>query len=309
MLLNKAVSAILIDFLTAQDLSNEYASQISRKYKQYRNGKENILNNFDAPASVLKEIELELQFTITSVDESMDDGLDVEETWGNCVNIADEVVESTILDKIRELISTIKGELPQFASYDSEQSGILLTTMAEENQNNQVTNLQKFLTCIEDNLDNDDFKDSLKQKITQKLFKTSKSNFLRGNTLNKETVQAIIIDKLGEGILRHSDFCEMFKLIQELKPGDVTTDEAIKKIQSLAKDIFQDASNFVDETYARRLIQKFSGFFPHAEIMASPDFLRELPPEIISSLKIKTKMESYQWTISESGESLQKVRD
>ncbi|NES90643.1 hypothetical protein, partial [Okeania sp. SIO2B9] len=154
MLLRKVVSAILTDFVGAQDLSNEYASQISRKYKQYRNGKENILNNFESPVSLLKEIDLELKFTIIDIDEISSDALDIEESWGNCRNIADEVIKPVIRE-MQALIGTILQDIPGLVSSDDQIRSTLLETDApEDRQNTRVQNLQNLWSSIRNNLDN-----------------------------------------------------------------------------------------------------------------------------------------------------------
>lgn len=311
MLLSKVVSAILIDFVTAQDLSNEYASQISRKYKQYRDGKENILNNFDAPASILKEIDLELKFAVTDLT-NISYGLDVEKTWEQCRNLTKEAVDSAIKE-IKSLLTTIISEISDLQG--SEQtSGAILTE--SEPPKSQQSNNQEILrdTWIEvrQNLNDPDFIDSVNKRIYQKLFKTIKSLFLRGHeNIKINTVKSIIEEKLLEGICEHPDFQEAIKSTQEIVMGSnsESSERITTEIRNRSRQMFnQIVNNTVDERDVRTLIQKLPEGVPHAEVMMTPGFLRELPIEAISSLKIKAEMERYQWTASETGDHLHKVK-
>ncbi|MDJ0599823.1 MAG: hypothetical protein QNJ37_13385 [Crocosphaera sp.] len=99
MQLSKVVGAILNDLSTAQDLVNEYSSQLSYKYKkkQVTDEDDNILSNFQVPAAVLREISLDLRFVIKEINP---DGfvLDVDKTQGKCDEIARAAVIHLLLD-------------------------------------------------------------------------------------------------------------------------------------------------------------------------------------------------------------------
>lgn len=305
MLLSKVVGAILTDFVTAQDLSNEYASQISRKYKQYKDSKENILNNFDVPASVLKEIDLELKFAVTDLnDESY--GLDVEETWGNCQDIADKAVTSVIRPLQDVIHNVISAVLPTLLTSQQQP-----TPEVQSRETNLRREIEGIWTKVSNNLNNDKFKEYLKKKITQKLFKTCKGQFLRGREgIDIEIVKEIVRDKLQEGILKHPDIQEAIKSTQEIATMIDTTANVRGYVQQMTTAISRIPENTdnINERNVRKLIQKLPGVVPHADIMITPSFLRELPIEIISSLKITVQMDSYKWALTETGESLNKAK-
>ena len=310
MLLSKVVAAILIDFVIAQDLSNEYASQISRKYKQYRDSKDNILNNFDAPASVLREIELELKFAIIDLNEAMSFGLDVEETWGNCRNIADEVVNYSIR-QMQPLIERLISELPEPEPAPS--NSILPTTETSASPPSSLrTELQTLWREISKNLlERDDFVESVKRKVYQKLFKVSKSLALRERDIDVTSVREIVQDKLEEGIFKHPDLQKAIKKTQEIvSRGDPEVSNRVyASIQEHAKEIFaQAATEKVNDEDVSTLIQKLPERLPQTEVMVAPDFLSELPVGILSSLKITAQMDGYQWTITETSENLSRVK-
>lgn len=312
MLLSKVVAAILIDFVIAQDLSNEYASQISRKYKQYRDSKDNILNNFDAPASVLREIELELKFAIMDLNEVISFGLDVEETWGNCRKLADEVVNYSIR-QLQPLIETLILELPDPQPQPASTSSILpRAETSEPPQTTPRTELQNLWGEIRRNLlERDDFVESVKRKVYQKLFKVSKSLFLRGRDIDVSSVREIVQDKLEEGIFKHPDLQEAVKKTEKIvsRVNAVTPNQVYDAIQSRAQEIFEQAANEkVNDENVSTLIQKLPEMLPQTDVMVTPDFLRELPIGILSSLKITAQMEGYQWTITETSENLSRVK-
>ena len=47
----------------------------------------------------------------------------------------------------------------------------------------------------------------------------------------------------------------------------------------------------------------------NADIIVNPTELKELPQEMISSLRIKAQLDNYRWMISETSQSLQKVQE
>lgn len=47
----------------------------------------------------------------------------------------------------------------------------------------------------------------------------------------------------------------------------------------------------------------------NANIIVNPDELKEIPQEMISSLKISAQLDNYRWMIAETSQSLQKVQE
>ncbi|MDJ0599819.1 MAG: hypothetical protein QNJ37_13365 [Crocosphaera sp.] len=310
MLLRKIVSAILVDLVSAQDLSNEYASQISRKYKQYRNSQENILNNFDAPASLLKEIDFDLKFGFTDlIDAGL--GLDVEITWGNCRDLAEESVKEAIKemqDFLREDAIEAIGNL-----ISSEPRGVGITDRIEEQESERDKDRREITdewNKIHENLDKEEYLESVTQMITQKLFQTCKSIFLRGGeSIDIDTVKTIVQDKLQEGVLKHPDIQETIQDTQERAKKYDPNAKVPSYVQNTSQEIFENTVEQIQQREVRQLIQKLPGIVPHADIMIAPSLLRELPIEILSSLTMRVTMDSYTWTITERGESLHKAKN
>ena len=305
MLLSKVVSAILTDFIAAQDLSNEYASQISRKYKQYRDGNENILNNFDAPASLLKEVDLDLKFSVAGLNDDSY-SLDIEETWNNCEKLASEAVKY-VIPRIQALIERIIPEIPRLVGTEGASQSIDNST-AETN--NSTIEVQGIWREVKNNLEKEEFIDSVKKKVYQKLFKTGKGLFLRGReSIEFETVKEIVKEKLQEGILDHPDFQESVKSTQEILP-QVRRDQILTYIKDNTENIFTETADAtVTERAVRTLLRKFAGVASHADVMLTPSFLRELPIETVSSLRLTAEMERYKWALTETGESLNKAKN
>ena len=99
MQLSKVVGAILNDLSKAQDLANDYSSQLSHKYKkkQVENKDDNILSNFQVPAVVLREISFDLKFVIKEI--NLDGfALDVDKTLGKCDEIGRTAVKNLLLE-------------------------------------------------------------------------------------------------------------------------------------------------------------------------------------------------------------------
>lgn len=105
MQLSKVVGAILNDLSKAQDLANDYSSQLSHKYKkkQVENKDDNILSNFQVPAVVLREISFDLKFVIKEINLVEKETKELEELCLNSTNIIsdDEIDIKTIIQKVR----------------------------------------------------------------------------------------------------------------------------------------------------------------------------------------------------------------
>jgi len=105
MLLSQLVAAILNDLTTAQDLANEYSSQLSRKYNKYESEKDNILGNFQVPSGILQEIELDLRFAVEKLNENKT-ALDIEGTQAKCMEFATGIVNEP-LEEVKKVIRAL----------------------------------------------------------------------------------------------------------------------------------------------------------------------------------------------------------
>ncbi|MDJ0658198.1 MAG: hypothetical protein QNJ42_01775 [Crocosphaera sp.] len=320
MLLRKVIGSILVDLVTAQDLSNEYASQISRKYKQYRNSNENLLNNFEAPASVLKEIEFELAFALTDLyDKAI--GFDVEMTWARCQELATEMVDKATDEMQAKLAEFLKSNKLNYWLNERTAASPTDESDLEQSKQSTIQNIKNQWNKVREQLKNEEYMKSVIQIITQKLFKTCKELYLRGNhQISLEEVKKVVEEKLLEGILKHPDIqhsiqytydqAEDFYRQAEALPENFKAikQDIIYTLNDEVKKAFSKVKDNLAESKTRELIQQYAGVVPHAEIMMKPSFLRELPSQSISSLKMTVKMDSYKWSITEQGESLHKAQ-
>lgn len=313
MLLRKVIGSILVDLVTAQDLSNEYASQISRKYKQYRNSNENLLNNFEAPASVLKEIEFELAFALTDLyDRGI--GFDVEMTWESCQQLATKIVKEAT-DEMKAMLEEflVSEQLDNWLNERRPSSAQEARELARSKEST-IQSISQRWNKVAQKLKDETYMESVIQIITQKLFKTCKELCLRGNdTISLEKVKDIVKDKLREGLWKHPDIQSSIQYTYDLAGEFTGNFQQIKEdvtyyLNEQVGQAFDKVKDKLHEKDVRELIQQYSGVVPHAEIMMKPSLLRELPTQTLSSLKMTVKMDSYKWSITEQGESLHKAQ-
>ena len=165
MQLSKVVGAILNDLSEAQDLANEYSSQLSYKYKknQVVDNHENVLSNFQVPSAVLCEINLDLKFLIKEINV---DGftLDFEQTQKNCDT------------KARKIVKHLTEEI------------------------NKSEDLN-----IEPNMITSDLINRLQSSLAQELYTLCKKAFSSENDLAESEIQKILINRLEDELLKWED--------------------------------------------------------------------------------------------------------
>ncbi|MDJ0509201.1 MAG: hypothetical protein QNJ64_08120 [Crocosphaera sp.] len=162
MQLSKVVGAILNDLSEAQDLANEYSSQLSYKYKnnQVIDNHENVLSNFQVPSAVLCEINLDLKFLIKEINP---DGftLNFEQTQKNC---------------------------------DAKASKIVKNLTEEINKYEDLNIEPKMITS--------DLINRLQSSLAQELYKLCKKAFSSENDLAESEIQKILTDRLEDELLK-----------------------------------------------------------------------------------------------------------
>lgn len=306
MLLSKLVGAILNDLTTAQDFANEYSSQLSRKYKKFEDEKENILSNFQVPAGILQEIELDLKFAVESLEDCS--ALDIEETRENCEEIARKAAKSAVqkltkfIDDLgiparrTETATTQAGEIPPLISQQQPET----STSSVENQQAEVI---KFWQSTKKNLSDPKFAKFLQTIISQELFDRGKGLYLRAARVTEADVKTIIEDKLEDGIIGHHDIQELLNQTQEIFDRD--PEEIRDHLRSLFTQVADDVVNRKD---IRELITLMPGVC-NTNIVVNSSALKEIPIDMVSSLKIKAHLDNYRWMITETSQSLQKVKE
>ncbi|MDJ0658201.1 MAG: hypothetical protein QNJ42_01790 [Crocosphaera sp.] len=192
MQLSKVVGAILNDLSEAQDLANEYSSQLSYKYKknQLVDNHENVLSNFQVPSAVLSEINLDLKFIIKDINL---DGftLDVEQTQKNCDIKAVKI--------IKHLIKEI---------HQSQELKITQNMIPRE-------------LIIR-----------LKTSLAQDLFALCHKVFLTGNDVAESEVQKILTDRLDDELLKWNSIQTLLEKSDVNDPDEVKrVGERRKKIR------------------------------------------------------------------------------
>ncbi|MBN3940007.1 sigma-70 family RNA polymerase sigma factor [Nostoc sp. NMS9] len=87
------------------------------------------------------------------------------------------------------------------------------------------------------------------------------------------------------------------------------TEQEVEKIRQVISAEFNIiAAQNSTTTSVKSLLVMMPGV-PNADIIVNPLALKDLPIDMVSTLKIKAGLENYRWMISESGQSLQKVKE
>ena len=306
MLLSKLVSSILNDLTTAQDLANEYSSQLSHKYKKFEDGKENTLSNFQVQVGMLQAIELDLKFAVQTLEDS--NTLDIEETRQNCDEIARKAVKLAI-----EAIIKFMGELGipnRTSETETGQIGAVAPLIRQQESESSISNQEKrrldvlnFWQSVKENMRDRKFAKFLQKIIAQDLFERGKNLYLRSSRVTEADVKEIIADKLEYGVIGHEDIQDLLEQTQEIFNRDP------EEIRSRLRQLFNEVANTV---VSRRETKELITLMPggsNADIIVNPTELKELPQEMISSLRIKAQLDNYRWMISETSQSLQKVQE
>ncbi|MDZ8188023.1 MAG: hypothetical protein RMX96_24620 [Nostoc sp. ChiSLP02] len=311
MLLNQLVSAILNDLTRAQDLANEYSSQLSRKYNKYQSEKDNLLDNYQVPSGILHEIELDLKFAIETLSQNkLTFDLDNIGTYDNCERLAKEIITEAKTE-IKELINHIG--VPQSSSETTVSLSSLPTlTSREQSQSSDPQDERqqaiKFWHGLKTQLEEKEYIQFYITKLTEFIFHEGKNEFSRSKKWISETdLKDIIYEALYELVIDNDDFSYLLKTTKE---AFNKTDEEIEQWNiHLATKFHEIAKKYSTSPASKSLLVQLSGI-PNTEIIVAPSVLKDIPIEMISTLKIKAGLQSYRWIIGEGGtQNLQKVKD
>jgi hypothetical protein len=290
----------------AQDLANEYSSQLSHKYKKFEDGKDNTLSNFQVPVGTLQKIELDLKFAVQSLEDSST--LDVEETRENCDEIARKAVK-LVIEGITKFMDDlgIANRSPDTATGQIAEVVPLVPPQPVESSMSSVEkrrhDLLNFWQSVKANIRDQKFAKFLQRNISQSLFERAKNIYLRSSRVTEADIKEIIADKLEDGVLGHEDIQDLLEETQEVFNRDP------EEIRDRLRRLFNEVANtVVSKQDAKELITLMPGG-SNANIIVNPDELKEIPQEMISSLKISAQLDNYRWMIAETSQSLQKVQE
>ena len=307
MLLSEAVGSILHDLTKAQDYANEYSNQISNKYKKNLDKEDNGLSNYPVPIGRLQEIELELKFAIQQLKFSKK--IDISETHDNCRKLAAVCIDTYAINEFKKFINE-KMKVKQMnvdseAKTDDINSVDLSKQTVEYTDNSEV--LKKIKTSwlkIQDTVSSKEFKEYLKNKISQELCNYFNKQYYQNNNIRTKTeaVKKIIAEQILAGIIEHEDIQDT------LKQTEIKTIVQEGKIEEQLKKIFQDKTN--DHVMDKDVREITSHILEsETEIEVNLSKLKEHQGTMISSLKIKAQLDNYKWMITKTSQSLEKVHD
>ena len=306
MLLSQLVSSILNDLTRAQDLANEYSSQLSHKYKKFEDGKDNTLSNFQVPVGTLQKIELDLKFAVKSLEDSST--LDVEETRENCDDIARKAVKLVIegITKFMDELG-ITSRTPETTTGQIAETVPLVPLQPVESSmstsEKRRHDLLNFWQSVKANIRDQKFAKFLQRNISQSLFERAKNIYLRSSRVTEADIKEIIADKLEDGVIGHEDIQDLLEETQEVFNRDP------EEIRDRLRRLFNEVANtVVSKQDAKELITLMPGG-SNANIIVNPDELKEIPQEMISSLRISAQLDNYKWMIAETSQSLEKVQE
>lgn len=308
MLLSQLVAAILNDLTTAQDLANEYSSQLSRKYNKYESEKDNILGNFQVPSGILQEIELDLKFAVEKLNENKT-ALDIEGTQAKCMELATKIVNEA-LEEVKKVIRALNIP-PRTAETTAIPQGIQPLINPEQpallQPNNEREEAIKYWQELDLKIEGDSYRNTLITLMNESIFEQGKKQYLRTKKwVNESDLKKIILDVLQKGLVAHEDFK---KLLEVTKKAFNQTEENIDRYRKAIDDLCNKISDtYSTSTYVKSLLVVMPGV-PNADVIVNPTALKDLPIDMVSTLKIKAGLQSYRWMIAESGQSLQKVTE
>jgi hypothetical protein len=295
------VSAIVHDLTTAQDLANEYSSQLSQKYKKLENEKDNILSNFKVPSGKLHAIEIDLKFAVQTL-ETNSSRLDIEKSQENCSKVADEVAKLTI-ESLESFTSDILINSPTLLATVQASTISPLVSPPTSNQEQEKKKILDNWQSIKNNILDPQYAEFIQTTIFEALFEQVKRFHLRGTSPNEADVRENIVQQLEYCTIEHEDIQEILENTQK------AFNRNKEEIRSHLRGLFD---NIVQTVVTSKTTQELIAFMPgvyDANIVVNPTELKELPIEMVSSIKISAALDNYRWIIDEKSQSLQKVED
>ena len=267
MLLSRVVGALLIDLAAAQDVANEYSSQLALKYKKYSDEMSEVLSNFNVPNGALKEVELELRFAVSNVEarESRSNLVAAIEIFHRYAREATQKAVALLSRFIETTTMLINGEFRQ--EWDKIRENI---------------NSQRFMTY-------------LTEQVTKKLLQQRDRLLNDDGSLKQAEIRGAIADVFEHQLQGHEDL--KTRLGPESQAGQELRNQYRQMMDTLFED-FEDAAQ----------LSRASSVIPSLDIIVSPERLQDLPCEIVSSLRIKAELANYQWTITETSASLNRIQ-
>lgn len=146
---------------------------------------------------------------------------------------------------------------------------------------------------ISENVRRQEFSDYLTDKITNSLLQSRTRLIGADRTLNVAEIKRIILEALERYLLAHYDLKEI--LGANTSAGNVLRDNYQQMLESISKEL----PDITDISSAN--------LFPGIDIIVGSNRLKEVPSELISSIKLKAEMTNYRWTITQTSATLNQV--
>jgi hypothetical protein len=267
MLLGRVVSAILVDLASAQHTANEYAKQLSQKYKPDAQNPDN-LSAFRLPGGLLNDIELDLKFAIRELE---------------------EVPGKAEPDRERNVFGP-------YAQQSARKAIDLLSTAIEREKSEAEIEDTKSWDLVVRNLRSKQFEIYLTRVISDGLERKRDQIMPAGpGTLNTQRLQNALDHVLNSKLLNHQE------LTQILDPNTSHGQQIRQSFQEALPTFVSE------EALECLLSAPTPDMVPSVDVILNPDDLKELPAAALSSIRIKASVSSYRWVVSDTKATLNEV--
>ncbi|MDJ0714808.1 MAG: hypothetical protein QNJ54_11385 [Prochloraceae cyanobacterium] len=266
-ILSQVVGALLIELSAAQNAANKYSSEISLEYQEdTREEEPSPLANYPVPNGLLKEIELNLKFSINNVKERR------EET-GNLVNI-------------RNIFQRESKKLVQKAIQP-------IVKYIDENKATAEEKIRKRWEALATNIQKTEFINLLSNILTKTLFKQRKSLIGEEGVVREEAIRNLINEILDESFQGNEDLNSIL-------------DKNTERGRQIRQGYEEGIGTFIESLKEKKEeLSKFS--FNQMDVIVNCSELKDLPSEVISSIKIKAELVNYKWLVTDQGAKLERT--
>lgn len=143
------------------------------------------------------------------------------------------------------------------------------------------------------NLKSKDFIHYLTDQVTGSLLKNRMGLISSEGALNRDEFVTLVSSLLDQFLLNNDDIKSA--LGTGTKANSLINKNFKQMVNTLHDEITVDSGTLQAATYSR------------LDILVSPEQLKDVPTDLISSIKIKAELNNYQWSISDISEHLHRV--
>ncbi|MGK7945378.1 MAG: hypothetical protein AB4058_12995 [Microcystaceae cyanobacterium] len=143
------------------------------------------------------------------------------------------------------------------------------------------------------NLKSKDFIHYLTAQVTGSLLENRMRLISSEGTLKRDEFITVVSHLLDQFLLNNDDI--KFALGTGTRANTLINNDFKQMVSTLHDEITTDSDTLQAATYSR------------LDILVSPEQLKDVPTDLISSIKIKAELTNYQWSISDISEYLHKV--